>query len=108
MPPAVCRCDRTDEERGKSWSECEARLDLRATGLLVAALNARRGSDLTLDAGCVTQIGALAVQAIRAAARGWAEDGHALGFENATSDLEDQLGLLGFTPDTVTMWEGLL
>lgn len=86
--------------------ELEPRLDLRATGLLVEALNARRGSDLTLDAGRVTQIGALAVQAIRAAARSWAEAGHALGFENASSDLADQLGLLGFTPDTVTMWEG--
>lgn len=85
----------------------EPRLDLRATGPLVEALKARRGGDLALDAGSVTQIGALAVQAIRAAARSWAEDGHALSFENASSDLADQLGLLGFTPDTLTRWEEL-
>ncbi len=83
----------------------EPRLDLRAAAPLVEALKARRGGDLVLDAGEVTQIGALAVQAIRAAARAWAEDGHALGFENATIDLADQLGLLGFTPETLTTWE---
>jgi hypothetical protein len=44
----------------------EPRLDLRATGPLVEALIARRGEDLALDAGAVTQIGALSVQALRA------------------------------------------
>ncbi|SMH56927.1 STAS domain-containing protein [Maritimibacter sp. HL-12] len=83
----------------------EPRLDLRATGPLVEALIARRGEDLALDAGAVTQIGALSVQALRAAARSWAEDGHALSLENASSDLADQLGLLGFTPETLTIWE---
>lgn len=83
----------------------ESRLDLRAAGTLAQDLTRCRGADITLDASGVTQIGALAVQAIRSAARTWAEDGHALRFENATNDLTDQLVLLGFTPDSLTKWE---
>lgn len=81
------------------------RLDLPAAAPLAEALKARRGADLALDAGGVAQIGGLAVQVLRAAARSWAEDGRALTFENASSELEDQLALLGFTPDTITRWE---
>lgn len=51
------------------------------------------------------QIGALAVQVIRAAARSWAEDGHRLSFAGPSNEVVDQLALLGFTPDTLTRWE---
>ena len=81
------------------------RLDLRATGALAEAMRAHRGADLALDAGGLSQIGALAVQAIRSAARSWAEDGHDLSFENASAEVADQLILLGFAPDTLTAWE---
>jgi chemotaxis protein CheX len=85
--------------------ELEDRLDLRAAGTLADSLLDHRGADLVLDAARVEQIGALAVQAIRAAARSWAQDGHALTFVNASNDLADQLALLGFRPDTLTQWE---
>lgn len=83
----------------------EERLDLRAAGPLAKALIARRGADLALDARAVRQIGALPVQVIRAAAQTWAADGHCLSFEGASTDLADQLALLGFSPETLTQWE---
>ncbi|PIE07311.1 MAG: chemotaxis protein CheX [Rhodobacterales bacterium] len=81
------------------------RLDLPALAALQGELIARRGTDLTLDAARVEHLGALALQLIRSAARSWAEDGHALSFENASTDLADQLALLGFDPASVTRWE---
>lgn len=85
--------------------ELAPRLGLKAARPLHRALLARRGDDLTLDASKVEHLGALAVQVIRSAARTWAEDGHVLTIEKASTDLVDQLVLLGFTPGTVTQWE---
>lgn len=85
--------------------ELEARLDLRAAGPLASGIIAHRGADLVLDAGQVEHLGALALQVIRAAARTWAEDGHALSFENPSTELADQLALLGFSAESVTDWE---
>lgn len=84
----------------------ETRLDLRAAGPLRDALLAQAGKDVELDASGVTMIGGLALQVIRAAARSWAEAGKALTFANASTDVADQLSLLGFTPETLTVWEG--
>lgn len=83
----------------------EPRLDLRAANALTRELAAHSGADMTLDASAVTQIGALAVQTIRAAARSWTQSGHSLRFENVSTDLADQLVLLGFSPDSLTKWE---
>lgn len=85
--------------------ELTPRLDLTAVGDLKTAILAHRGADLTLDAGKVEHMGALAVQLIRSAARSWAEDGQMLTLENPSNDLIDQLGLMGFTPETLTTWE---
>lgn len=81
------------------------RLDLRAIGPLRKDILCHRGADLALDAGEVEHLGALAVQLIRSAARTWAEDGHTLVLDNASTDLADQMGLLGFAPETITRWE---
>ncbi len=80
------------------------RLDLPAVGPLRRDILARRGGDLALDAAEVDHLGALALQVIRAAARTWCDDGHALSMQNASDTLSDQLALLGFTADTVTEW----
>lgn len=85
--------------------QLEPRLDLRAADPLAKVLVENRGNDLVLDAKEVTQIGALAVQVIRAAAKTWATDGVSLSMENASTDLADQLYLLGFKPETITQWE---
>ncbi len=82
----------------------DARLDLGAVNGLAEALRARQGGDLVLDAGDVIQIGALAVQTLRAAARSWAETGHELRLENLPDGAAADLALLGFTPEAVTRW----
>lgn len=83
----------------------DPKLDLRAASPLRDEILAKAGADLVLDAGEVRQIGALALQVIRSAAKSWAETGHSLSLANASTDLADQLALLGFTPETVTLWE---
>lgn len=83
----------------------QSKLDLRAAGPLRQDLLACQGADLVLDASGVTQIGGLALQVIRSAARTWSEAGKTLRFENASTDVCDQLSLLGFNPDTLTKWE---
>ena len=70
-----------------------ARLDLSASTALA--------SDLTLDAGEVTQIGALCTQVIAAAAISLRENGHSLTLANAPDRVVDQLGNLGFTPESL-------
>lgn len=86
--------------------DLDEKLDLRAAGELAKAIASHRGGDLTLEAGAVRQIGALSAQVIRAAARSWAEDGQTLSLQSVSNDLADQLGLLGFTAETITQWEG--
>ncbi|HHS94430.1 MAG TPA: STAS domain-containing protein [Rhodobacterales bacterium] len=83
----------------------DEKLDLRAAGELAKSLAAYRGAPLALDAGAVRQIGALSAQVIRAAARSWAEDGQDLSLQGVSTDLADQLELLGFNADTMTIWE---
>ncbi|MEC7760574.1 MAG: STAS domain-containing protein [Pseudomonadota bacterium] len=83
----------------------QPKLDLRAAGPLRDDLLAKAGEDVVLDAASVTQVGSLAIQVIRSAARSWAEAGKSLRFENASTDVCDQLSLLGFNPETLTKWE---
>lgn len=83
----------------------QPKLDLRAAGPLRDDLLGQADQDVVLDATHVTQIGGLALQVIRAAARSWAEAGRSLTFENASTTVCDQLSLLGFNPDTLTTWE---
>ncbi len=85
--------------------ELAPRLDLRALAALQSDILAHRGADLVLDATKVEHLGALALQLIRSAARSWAEDGHVLSFDNASTELADQLALFGFDPASVTRWE---
>ncbi|MBV7409863.1 STAS domain-containing protein [Maritimibacter sp. DP1N21-5] len=81
------------------------KLDLRAAGPLRDLLLAETGGDLELDASRVTHLGALSLQVIRAAARTWGEAGHTLTLTGASTNLADQMSLLGFTTDSLTHWE---
>ena len=87
--------------------ELPPRLDVKAVGALQAEILARRGHDLVLDAAKLAHLGAIGLQLIRSAARTWAEDGRSLTCDNASTDLADQMVLLGFTPETITRWESL-
>ncbi|MGH1369154.1 MAG: STAS domain-containing protein [Maritimibacter sp.] len=83
----------------------EPKLDLRAASELRSALLDLKGQDVVLDAVNVDHFGALALQVVRAASKTWAEAGASFGIENVSSDLSDQLTLLGYTPDNLTTWE---
>lgn len=83
----------------------DERLDLRAATPLARDLLALRGADLLLDATAVRHIGAPALQVIRAAARTWAEDGFRFGLQTPSDEMVEQLHLLGFTADSLTLWE---
>ena len=84
----------------------ESRLDLTGAKALSAAILEHRGKDLVIDAQAVNHLGAMALQVLRAAAQSWADSGHQFSFQNASTDCADQLSLFGFSPDTVTRWEG--
>ena len=77
------------------------KLDQKAAISLADDLRGRRGADLGLDAGDTIHIGTLAVQTILSAARSWVSDGHSLKLVNVSDACVDQLGLLGFTPETL-------
>ena len=76
-----------------------AKLDQKAALALTDDLRAHRGADLEVDAGAVTHVGAVALQALLSAAATWRADGHALRLSNASDRCVEQLGLLGFTPE---------
>ena len=82
-----------------------AKLDLRAAAPLREELLSRTGADLVLDATALTHLGALSLQVLRAAARSWAEAGRSLSITGVSTDLADQLSLLGFSEDTLCDWE---
>ncbi|WP_136635679.1 STAS domain-containing protein [Pseudooceanicola onchidii] len=78
------------------------KLDLPAAAPLAAELRARLTDDLTLDAGEVTQIGALCTQVIASAALSFAAADHQLTIVNTTDRVIDQLRNLGFTPESLS------
>jgi chemotaxis protein CheX len=79
-------------------------LDLKAAGPLAAALLARRGADLVLDAGLVERVGGQCLQVLLAAQASWSESDQALSIENATPEFCAAMELFGagsalsFTP----------
>lgn len=78
------------------------KLDLPAATPLAAELRARLDADLTLDAQEVVQIGALCAQVIASAAISFATSGHNLSITQVPDRILDQLGNLGFTPESLT------
>lgn len=78
------------------------KLDLSAANGLAAELKDRLTGDLTLDAGDVTQFGALCAQVLRSAAISLANAGHSMTLTNASDKVLEQLSNLGFTPETLT------
>lgn len=74
------------------------RLDLPAVRPLACDLLARAGCDLTLDAGRVGHLGALALQLLIAAARRWRADGVRLAIEPRSPSFDDALRVFGVDP----------
>ncbi|WP_372839881.1 STAS domain-containing protein [Phaeovulum sp.] len=79
------------------------RLDLSAAKDLHAAVLARRGGDLQLDAGQVTHLGALGLQLLLAAKQSWQRDGHRLAISPRSQAFDDALRLFGVAPDDLVV-----
>lgn len=70
-------------------------LDSLETESLASELAPQRGHSLTLDAGQVTFLGALALQLLIAAHRQWNADGKAFEIMNPSDEFIDGIALLG-------------
>ena len=77
------------------------RLDLPAAAPLHAAILARRGAVLVLDAGAVRHLGTLCLQVLIAAAAEWRGGGHSLTVAPVSDAFAAALAAFGLTPDAV-------
>jgi len=85
-----------------SLSAC---LDSQAAQDLAAVLAQHRGHSLTLDAGQVSFLGALALQLLIAASRQWLEDAKSFQIVNPSAAFMDGVELLGAEPATIGLGE---
>lgn len=81
------------------------RLDLAHAAGIASAIQEHAGKDLLLDASKVNHLGALGLQVIRSAAKSWAQSENQLQIEGLSNACVDQLGLFGFSPETICLWE---
>ncbi|MCP5036762.1 MAG: STAS domain-containing protein [Rhodobacteraceae bacterium] len=90
---------------GKAVLKLDERLDLSNATALAAAILQHADNDLELDASDVTHLGAMGLQVIRSAAKSWDKSGDELHVTGLSTDCADQLQLLGFTPETLCVWD---
>lgn len=76
-------------------------LDGMATERLASELMRRRGHSLTLDAGQVTFLGALALQLLIAAREQWQADGKPLVISAPSAAFLEGVALLGGSPEAL-------
>lgn len=77
-----------------------AKLDTNATTELRDALVAAQDEDVVVDGGAVQMIGGACVELLLSAAAVWRAAGHGFCLENPSSQMLDDLGTLGLTPDS--------
>ncbi len=92
-----------DGDRGGAMNSLTlaSRLDLPAAAPLHAAILARRGAELRLDAGAVSHLGTLCLQVLIAAAAEWRDGGHSLTVAPVSDAFAATLATFGMTPDAV-------
>jgi len=78
-----------------------SKLDLPAAGPFAKSILGLGDGDIVLDAKDVSQIGALCVQVILAAATSAKKAGHALSLINANDRILDQISHFGLTPESI-------
>lgn len=79
-------------------------LDLPAAMPLAAALLARRGGDVVIDASAAQRMGAQCLQVLLSARATWAEDGHAFRITGASPEFAEASALLG-AADLISLHE---
>lgn len=84
----------------------EGKIDLAASEGLAGTLKDRRGSDLSIDASGVDQIGAHAVQTLLVARASWIADGKSFRVTGFPDAAVDQLRVLGLSPEALSTEEG--
>lgn len=77
------------------------KLDLPAAAPLAEELKARLDTDVVLDGGKVTHLGALCLQVILSAATSLRRKGHAMTLTNFSDKVVEQMAQMGFTPETL-------
>ncbi|MGC8202553.1 STAS domain-containing protein [Aliiroseovarius sp. PTFE2010] len=82
--------------------ELDPRLDYQAVAPLVGQLADAKDDDLILNARHVVHVGALALQVVLSMVKARASAGQTTRLVNATDTCVDQLGLFGFSPETLT------
>lgn len=79
----------------------QSKLDLPAAGPLAKSILDLGESDVILDAQGVSQIGALCVQVMLAAATSAKKSGNVLTLINANDKVLEQLSYFGLTPEAI-------
>ena len=79
----------------------QSKLDLPAAEPLAAQLKEMTGGDVTIDAGPVTNIGALCLQVLLSAATSLKAAGHKMTISNASDRVVEQMSQMGFTPESI-------
>lgn len=79
----------------------QPKLDLPAAGPLTKSILDLGDGDIVLDAKDVSQIGALCIQVMLAAATSAKKAGHALSLINANDRILEQISYFGLTPESI-------
>ncbi|WP_010141372.1 STAS domain-containing protein [Oceanicola sp. S124] len=79
----------------------QPKLDLPAAAPLADALKARLDGDLTVDGKDVTQLGALCLQVLLAAAISLKSRGHRMTLTHFSDKVVKQMAQMGFSPETL-------
>jgi chemotaxis protein CheX len=79
------------------------RLDLSTVGTVADAFRARMGGPVTIDAGAVTQLGALGVQVLLSAASAWSATGQAMSLVNPSAAFTAHAAELGLATDALAI-----
>lgn len=77
-------------------------LDLKAAAPLAESLLQMRGSDLTIDASDVEQMGGQCLQVLLSAQATWRADETALHITNPSAEFVENLRLLGMSPEDLS------
>jgi len=80
----------------------EGKLDLGAANGLYESLAPRIGQNIEIDLGAVTQLGALCLQILLAAAKATKDAGHAFELSNVSSHIAEQIANMGTTPELIS------
>ena len=78
------------------------KIDLDAATELAAELSEKRGKDLTLGGGDVSQLSTPGLQVLLSAAKAWSDDGHQLGLDQPSDALLNQLTAFGLSTAEIT------